>query len=89
MYQVSIRNTEFSSVLTYKRTGSSPTSTFNEKPLSDTGHAHVHSGVCDILIVVDQLLSHVRLFVTPWTAALQASLSFTIFWREFAQIHVH
>ena len=25
-----------------------------------------------------QLLSHVRLFVTPWTAALQASLSFTI-----------
>ena len=25
-----------------------------------------------------QLLSHVRLFVTPWTAAHQASLSFTI-----------
>ncbi|WP_214646221.1 hypothetical protein, partial [Mycobacterium tuberculosis] len=24
-----------------------------------------------------QLLSHVRLFVTPWTAALQASLSIT------------
>ena len=24
-----------------------------------------------------QLLSHVRLFVTPWTAARQASLSFT------------
>ena len=29
-------------------------------------------------IVVVQLLSHVRLFVTPWTAAHQASLSFTI-----------
>jgi len=29
-------------------------------------------------IVVVQLLRHVRLFVTPWTAALQASLSFTI-----------
>ena len=27
-----------------------------------------------------QLLSHVRLFATPWTAAYQASLSFTISW---------
>ena len=26
-----------------------------------------------------QLLNHVQLFVTPWTAACQASLSFTIF----------
>ena len=30
------------------------------------------------IIIVVQLLSHFRLFVTPWTAALQASLSFTI-----------
>ena len=29
-------------------------------------------------LVVVQLLSHVRLFATPWTAAHQASLSFTI-----------
>ena len=29
-------------------------------------------------IVVVQLLIHVQLFVTPWTAALQASLSFII-----------
>ena len=29
-------------------------------------------------IVVVQLLRHVQLFVTPWTAAFQASLSFTI-----------
>ena len=29
--------------------------------------------------VVVLLLSHVRLFVTPWTAARQVSLSFTIF----------
>ena len=29
--------------------------------------------------VVVQSLSHVQLFVTPWTAAHQASLSFTIF----------
>ena len=28
-----------------------------------------------------QSLSHVRLFATPWTAARQASLSFTISWR--------
>ena len=28
--------------------------------------------------VVVQSLSHVRIFVTPWTAAFQASLSFTI-----------
>ena len=28
-------------------------------------------------LVVVELLSHVRLFATPWTAACQASLSFT------------
>ena len=31
-----------------------------------------------VTVVVVQLLSHVRLFVTPWTPACQASLSFTI-----------
>ena len=31
-----------------------------------------------MLFVVVQLLSHVQLFVTPWTIAHQASLSFTI-----------
>ena len=31
-----------------------------------------------LVIVVVQLLSHVQLFVTPWTAALQAFLSFTM-----------
>ena len=30
--------------------------------------------------VVFQLLSHVRIFATPWSAAHQASLSFTISW---------
>ena len=34
-----------------------------------------------------QSLSRVRLFATPWTAAHQASLSFTI--PKFAQVHVH
>ena len=33
-----------------------------------------------MLLLVVQLLSCVRLFVTPWTAAQQASLSFAIFW---------
>ena len=32
-----------------------------------------------ICLVVIQLLSRVQLFATPWTAAHQASLSFTIF----------
>ena len=31
-----------------------------------------------IFVIAVQLLSRVRLFMTPWTAALQASLSFTI-----------
>ena len=30
--------------------------------------------------IIVRLLSHVRLFVTPWTAACQSSLSFTISW---------
>ena len=34
----------------------------------------------DMLVAVVQLLSHIQLFATPWTAAHQASLSFTIFW---------
>ena len=31
-----------------------------------------------VFIVIVQLLSHVQLFMTPWTAGCQASLSFTI-----------
>ena len=30
------------------------------------------------VVVVVQSLSHVQLFVIPWTVALQASLSFTV-----------
>ena len=40
-----------------------------------------------LMIVVIQLLSHVQLFVSPWTEALHAPLSFTI--SQSAQIHVH
>ena len=41
------------------------------------------AGVC----IVVQWLSHVRFFATPWTAAPQASLSFTI--PESSQTHIH
>ena len=34
--------------------------------------------IFDLFVVVVQSLSHVQLFATPWTAAYQASLSFTI-----------
>ena len=33
-----------------------------------------------LVVAFVQLLSHVRLFVTPWTAAHQDSMSFTISW---------
>ena len=33
-----------------------------------------------LFVVVDQLLSCVQLFVTPWTAACQSPLSFTVSW---------
>ena len=35
------------------------------------------------VVVGIQSLSHVQLFVIPWTLALQASLSFTISWSLF------
>ena len=48
-----------------------------------TPNAYYLLGLCHIValpseIVAVQSLSHVRLFVTPWTAICQASLSFTI-----------
>ena len=33
------------------------------------------------MVVVFQSLNHVRFFVSPWTTACQASLSFTVFWN--------
>ena len=35
-----------------------------------------------------QLLSHVRLFATPWTAACQASWSFTISWSLLKSVPI-
>ena len=36
---------------------------------------------CTDFVIVFQSLSHVQFFATPWTAASQASLSFTISWN--------
>ena len=41
-----------------------------------------------VVVVVVQLLSHVRLFATPWTAVCQASLSFTISWSWLKLISI-
>ena len=40
----------------------------------------LYSIISQLLLFAVQLLSRVWLFVIPWTAACQASLSFTIFW---------
>ena len=52
---------------------------------SRLGHHRLLSRVrCDLqqilVVVIVQSLSHVQLFATPWTAACQASLSFSISW---------
>ena len=39
----------------------------------------ISSGCCGGIVVVAQSLSHVWLFASPWTAACQATLSFTIY----------
>ena len=44
-------------------------------------------GLFRIAVVVVQSVSHVQLLATPWTAAHQVPLSFTI--SQFAQTHVH
>ena len=36
-----------------------------------------HSSAQNLIVVVAQSLSHIRLFVIPWTTAGQAPLSFT------------
>ena len=45
-------------------------------PLSNNNY-HCHRSLLCVVVVV-QLLSQVQLFATPWTAAHQTSLSFTI-----------
>ena len=43
---------------------------------------------CTSFVIV-QSVSHVQLLMTPWTAAHQTPLSFTIDLPEFARIHLH
>ena len=47
---------------------------------SDSVHIHIH--ICISVSSSVQSLSRVRLFATPWTAALQASLSITNSWSS-------
>ena len=60
----------------------------NRLPTTKENTAPETSNCISYIRVVVQLLSRVQLFGTPWTAARQAFLSFTVF-SEFAQIHVH
>ena len=53
---------------------------FHWKTMSDINKVCRHLLWSAYLVAVVQLLSHVQLFVTPWTTACQASLSFTISW---------
>ena len=52
-----------------------PTLSTHRNELWDCGPGCLQKGV-----VVVQSLGRVRVFVTPWTAACQASLSFTVSW---------
>ena len=51
----------------------------NSTPIYDKNSPESRHRRC-IVVAVVQSLSHVRLFVTPWIAACQASLSLTISW---------
>ena len=61
-------------------------SDFNIHPLPLWGKCHgsqccwLYCFIPVLFVVVVQSLSHVWLFVSPWTAAHQSSLSFTISW---------
>ena len=48
---------------------------------------HLCVCVC-VCVCVFQSLSHVQLSATPWTAAYQASLSFTVSWSLIKLIYV-
>ena len=45
-----------------------------------------HCSLDFLVLFVFQLLSHVRIFVTPWTAAHQDPMSLSVF--QSAQVHV-
>ena len=51
-----------------------------ESPASPTLAGGFFTTAPSGMVIVVQLLSHVQLFATPWTAICQAPLSFTISW---------
>ena len=56
--------------------------------IPELGHEKGHLGVAvQPIIAVVQSLSRVQLFASPWTAACQATLFFTISWN-LLKIHV-
>ena len=51
-------------------------------------YTHTHIYIHIAVAVVVQFLSYAGLFATPWTAARQASLSFTISWSLLKLISI-
>ena len=51
-------------------------------------HIEIYIHISIYMYFVVQLLCFVQLFVTPWTATCQASLSFTISWSFFKLISI-
>ena len=61
---------------------SRPLTSFTHIVRIQTNVLLINLPTCHLKMVVVQSLSHVQCFVTPWTAACQASLFFTIFWSS-------
>ena len=57
------------------------TSTTQEADMCIHTHTHTHTRTLSVV----QLLNHVQLFATPWTAVCQASLSFIICYLKSRQ----
>ena len=60
-----------------------PVSLHNHESIPYNKSLSLHMYILLIFSGVVQLLSHVRIFATRWTAVCQASLSFTISWSLF------
>ena len=60
----------------------------NELMQDKEGRVSNYSKISDMTVSSVQSLSRVRLFVTPWTAALQASLSITSSWSLLKLISI-
>ena len=58
--------------------------------LQKTSHIETELGgpALQLPVIVAQSLSHVQLFVTPWTTVCQAPLSFTISWSLLKRMSI-